>query len=87
MTKIWAKIIKDQRTISNKIIAIDEHYHSSKLFNFMVQVCYELDIPTPTVLYSHKYNFTNFNITKFKSTDFVEEVDFDMLTIEAVFDK
>ena len=87
MTKIWAKIIKEQRITFSKIVVIDDVYHSSKLFDFVVQVCYELDIPTPAVLYSHKYNFTNFNIAKFKQDDFVEEIDFDMLQIEYVVEK
>lgn len=87
MTKLWVKLIKNQRIILSKIVEIDEAYHSSRLYEFVVQVCYQMDIPTPTVIYSHKYNFTNFNLIKFKSDDFVEEIDFDILSIEAVIDK
>jgi hypothetical protein len=86
MIRIWAKLIRDQRITLSKIVEIDGYYHSSRLFDCVVSVCYQLDIPTPSVLYSHKYNYTNFNIAKFKPSDFVEDVDFDMLTIEAVLE-
>ncbi|MDR3021997.1 MAG: hypothetical protein LBU60_04930 [Clostridiales bacterium] len=87
MVKIWAKLIKEQRIIKSEIVEIDDYYHSSKLFEYVVLVCYQLDIPTPAIIKSHKFNFTNFNLTKFRPSDFLEYVDFDMLTIEHIVDK
>lgn len=82
MIRIWAKTIKDEKITKSQIIEIDDIYHSSKFGSFVMRICDTLDIPTPLVIYSHKFNFTNFNIARFKSTDFVEEVDFDTLVLE-----
>jgi hypothetical protein len=87
MLKIWAKLIKEQKIIVSKVIEIDDNYHSSRLFDYTVQVCYHLDIPTPAILTSHRFNFTNFNIVKFKQPDFVESIDFDVLSLETMVDK
>jgi len=82
MVKIWAKTVLEHKITRSQIVEIEDTYHSSKFANFVMQVCGELDIPTPLVIYSHKFNFTNFNIAKFKAGDFVETVDFDTLILE-----
>ncbi|MCL2599049.1 MAG: hypothetical protein FWD76_03965 [Firmicutes bacterium] len=82
MVRIWAKTIQEEKITRSEIIEIDDNYHSGKFGGFVMTVCDRLDIPTPLVIYSHKFNFTNFNIARFRAEDFVETVDFDMLVLE-----
>ena len=51
-----------------------------------MEICYEMDIPTPVVLKSHRHNFSQFNTTRFRASDFVESVDFETLVLENVSD-
>ena len=45
-------------------------------------VCQKIDEPAPVILTKHFSHFSNFNITEFKKSDFVESVSFDEMIIE-----
>jgi len=82
MFKIWAKTIKNHKILQSYL------YHSADKFNpddflyYLTDICHDMDIPTPVILSSHVKNYTQFNIAKFRSTDFVEHVGFDLLQLE-----
>lgn len=61
---------------------LSEPFDEDKLFEYVCEITRAMDIPTPIILKSHVYNFVHFNIAKFLRREFVEEVDFDFLTIE-----
>lgn len=82
MLKIWAKIITDDRIVKDLLYKRPMKYASSDFMTHLMEICYELDIPTPVVLKSHKYNFAKFNSTFFRVGDFVETVDFERLVLE-----
>lgn len=82
MLKIWAKTMIKDKITRDQIYKRDEKFDRDKLMEYLVDMCYNFDIPTPLVLKSHITNFDKFNITRFKKSDFVEEIDFDSLVIE-----
>ncbi len=84
MLKIWAKTISEDKIKKDTIYKKDGKYSNRSFMDYLVDICYEFDIPTPIVLKSHIKNFDQFNITRFKAPDFVESVDFDVLVLENV---
>ena len=83
-SKIWAKIIVDQRVKGSIIYDAGGLVEKWNFFDNVRGVCEELKIPTPVVLNSYAENFLNFNLVKFRQRDFVEEIAFDCLLLERV---
>lgn len=52
--------------------------------SYLMDICHEMDIPTPVLLKTHIFNFAKFNHVKFLPRDFVESVDFDCLLLENI---
>ena len=86
MFKIWAKIITREKIIRTLMYKGYGDFECKKLHFYLSEICSELDIPTPVVLNSHIVNFNSFKTTRFLSSDFVENVNFDKLTLEYVND-
>ncbi len=45
-------------------------------------ICHILDIPNPVLISQHFKNFKNFHNTKFRKSDFIESLDYDMFIVE-----
>jgi len=56
----------------------------SHFFDYLTDICHELDIPTPVLLKTHIFNFAKFNHVKFVRRDFVESLDYDQLFLENI---
>lgn len=82
MLKIWAKTVKEDKITRDFMFKKFEKFNGDKLMDYLVEICYQFDIPTPMLLTSHLNNFEFFNIVKFKETDFVEPIDFEFLVLE-----
>lgn len=83
MLKIWAKtIIQKDKIQKDLLFTRPEPYVPENFMAYLMEICYEMDIPTPVVLKSHKHNFAQFNTTRFRASDFVESVDFEVLVLE-----
>jgi hypothetical protein len=54
----------------------------SHFFDYLTDICNELDIPTPVLLKTHIFNFAKFNRVKFLQRDFVDRLGYDNLLIE-----
>jgi hypothetical protein len=54
----------------------------SHFFEYMTDICQELDIPTPVLTKTHIFNFAKFNHVKFPARDFVEPLGYDHLFLE-----
>lgn len=55
-----------------------------RFLSYLMDICHEMDIPTPVLLKTHIFNFAKFNHVKFLPRDFVESVDFDCLLLENI---
>ena len=85
MIRIWAKIIKKHRIITDMEYEIPSNKMVwSLFFKVLSEICNTLDIPTPVLLKNHTLNFAKYNYVLFYPSDFVESVDFDMLSLEFV---
>ncbi len=83
MFKIWAKIIIDGKIVKSCEITVKNYdYHIFE--EYVREIAYALDIPTPVVLDKHIIDFTVYKSTRFFKEDFVESVDFEKLVLENV---
>ncbi|MDE6617476.1 MAG: hypothetical protein K2K13_00410 [Clostridiales bacterium] len=80
--RIWAKTTKGDKITRSYMYELGDVFDEDKLFEYVCDITRALDIPTPIILTSHKYNFVHFNIAKFLPREFVDDVDFDFFTIE-----
>ena len=82
MIKIWAKTLFDGKITRSYVLQLFEKYDADKFFDYLVDICYELDIPTPVVTKVHASHYNRFNVVRFKEKDFVESIDFETLILE-----
>ena len=82
MIRIWAKIIIDNKLVKDLIYEATENYNREEFFDHLTEICYRLNISTPTLLDAHFDNYENFNNIKFLPRDFVEPISFDKLELE-----
>ena len=82
--KIWAKLITDGKIQKQFVYEKQERLTYSRFFDYLSDICHELDIPTPVLLKTHIFNFAKFNHVKFTSRDFIEEFDYDQLFLENI---
>ncbi|MBR7135702.1 MAG: hypothetical protein IKD14_01085 [Clostridia bacterium] len=85
MIKLWAKTYKNHRIVKQTTFIVrDSKLDYSQFFDYVAQMCHELDSPTPIIIKDNIFNFAKFNFVKFVAGDFIETVDYDYLMIELV---
>lgn len=84
MFKLWAKIMADGKIRRQFVYEPGEKLDYSHFLSYLMDICHEMDIPTPVLLKTHIFNFAKFNHVKFLPRDFVESVDFDCLLLENI---
>lgn len=82
MVRIWAKIITDQKIQRDFVYEKAVKFDYADMFGYLADICDALDIPTPVFLKSHLLNYAKFHHVRFRPSDFIESVDFDMLWLE-----
>ncbi len=82
MIKIWAKVLKEHKIIKSYVYEEFATMDWSRFPDVVMDICGELDIPTPVIIKTHIFNYAKFRTVKFKADDFVESVDFDTLVLE-----
>lgn len=85
MIRIWAKIIEDNKIVKDYLFESEEKIDYAKFFDYVSEICYHLDLPTPVILKAHIFNYAKFNFVKFTPEDFVETVNFDKFILENAF--
>ena len=80
--KIWAKLMLDGKIKKQIVYEKDEKLTYSHFFDYLTDICSELDIPTPVLLKTHIFNFAKFNRVKFLPRDFVDKLGYDQFFIE-----
>ena len=84
MFKIWGKIIKDGKIIKQVTYEREDKFTYSQFFNYLADICEQLDIATPVLLKTHIFNYAKFGRVTFLPRDFTEPVDFDKLVLENI---
>lgn len=82
--KIWAKLLQDGKIKKQIVYEKEEKLTYSHFFDYMIEMCGKLDIPTPVLLKTHIFNFAKFNHVKFTARDFVEYFPYDQLFLENI---
>lgn len=53
-------------------------------FDYLTDICYHLDSPTPVLMKIHLFHYAKYRIVKFRKDDFVESIDYDELVLENI---
>ena len=85
MVKIWAKVMKKDKILKQYVLERFEEMDYSEFFNYVSEICQNLDVPTPVIIKTHLFNYAKYNVVRFKKDDFVESIDFDKLVLENAF--
>ena len=80
--KIWVKLITDGKICKQMVYEKDERLTYSHFFDYLVEICDKMDVPTPVLTKTHIFNFAKFNHVKFVARDFVESLGYDHLFLE-----
>ena len=84
MTHIYAKLIKNQRTIKSFTYKNVNDYESKDFYFHLTEICRALEIETPIVINYHRESYEEFNSVKFLKDDFIDKTNFDALYLENV---
>lgn len=85
MFRLWAKIFKDNRMLSDTVIcdeSTDTRTH--KIFKSIEDICYEFDLSKPIWLNSTIEEFRKHDKARFYQDNFVDSIDFDYLEIHVI---
>ena len=87
MVKIWAKLIKGDKILKSYVFETQDDIDYSLFFDYLSDITYNLDIPTPVLIKTHIFNYAKYNYVRFTKSDFVESISFDKLVLENIADK
>ncbi|MBE7081602.1 MAG: hypothetical protein E7372_03500 [Clostridiales bacterium] len=82
MVRIWAKVMKKDKILSQYMFERQENIDYSEFFDYLKEICENLDIATPVLIKNHLFNFAKYNNVRFTQSDFVEQISFDKLVLE-----
>ncbi len=85
MIRIWAKIVKKGKIISQYTFEKDGAIDYAEFFDYLRDICEHLDISTPVLIKQHLFSFAKYNTVKFVQADFLEPISFDRLVLENIF--
>ncbi|MBE7087394.1 MAG: hypothetical protein E7369_03745 [Clostridiales bacterium] len=85
MIRIWAKVMIKDKIIKQYMLEKFEQMDYSKFYDYVREICENLDIPTPVIIKTHLFNYAKYNNLRFKKDDFVEAINFDKLVLENAF--
>ena len=83
--RIWAKLMTDGHIKKQYVYEKTDKLTYSEFFDYLTDICYQLDVPTPVLTKTHIFNFAKFNHVKFIKRDFVESLGYDYLLLENLF--
>ena len=85
MIRIWAKVLKKDKIIKQYMLERNTAMDYSEFFDYLREICENLDITTPVLIKTHLFNYAKYNNVRFTSSDFVEPINFDKLVLENAF--
>ena len=85
MVRIWAKVMKGSKIIKQFMFEKQTSIDYSEFFDYLREICENLEIATPVLIKTHLLNFAKYNNVRFTQNDFVETISFDKLVLENAF--
>ena len=77
--------MKKDKILKQYVLERFETIDYSKFFDYLREICENLDIATPVLIKTHLFNYAKYNNVRFTQADFVETIDFDKLVLENAF--
>ena len=84
MIRIWAKVMKNGKIQKQYVLEKSGEMDYSMFFDYVREICENLDIATPVIIKTHLFNYAKYNTLRFTSADFMEKIPFDKLVLENV---
>lgn len=86
MFRLWAKIFKNNHmlkdlTVSNQNVKLTR---TQKVFQGIDEICIEFDLGKPIWLNMNVEEFKKHDKVRFRSDNFIEEIDFDYLEVQVI---
>ena len=85
MIKIWAKVMKKGKIAKQFVLEKNEVMDYSLFYDYLREICENLDIATPVLIKTHLFNYAKYNVVRFSKDDFMESIEFDKLVLENIF--
>ncbi len=85
MIRIWAKVMKKDKILKQYMLEREGGMDYSLFFDYLREICENLDIATPVLIKTHLFNYAKYNNVRFTQSDFVETINFDKLVLENAF--
>ena len=82
MVRIWAKVMKKDKILKQYMFEKEGTIDYSEFFDYLREICSNLDIATPVLIKTHLFNYAKYNNVRFTQSDFVEPISFDKLVLE-----
>lgn len=77
--------MKKDKILKQFMLEKVESMDYSMFFDYLREICENLDIATPVLIKTHLFNYAKYNNVKFTQSDFVEPISFDKLVLENAF--
>ena len=74
--------MKKGKIIKQYVLEKNEIMDYSLFYDYLREICENLDIQTPVVIKTHLFNYAKYNTVRFIKDDFIERPDFDRLVLE-----
>lgn len=84
MFRIWAKIMKEGRIVSQYTYQNEEPFSYASFFEYLTEICGALDVPTPVLLKVHLFQYAKYHHVVFRPSDFMEDIPFEKLVLENI---
>lgn len=85
MFRVWAKIWRENKLIKDTVVEDEsEDTRTHKIFHALEKACYEFDLSVPIWLDSNVEEFKRVAKTRFKSDNFVDDIEFDFLEFQII---
>ena len=85
MVRIWAKVMKKDKILKQYMFEKNCNIDYSEFFDYLREICENLDIATPVLIKTHLFNYAKYNVVRFNAGDFLESIPFDKLVLENIF--
>ena len=85
MIRIWAKVLKKDKILKQYMFEKDGEIDYSDFFDYLKEICENLDVSTPVLIKTHLFNYAKYNNVRFTQSDFIDTIDFDKLVLENAF--
>ncbi len=86
MFRLWGKIFRDNRLISDYVYENDDIdiTRTAKVFDGLESICKEFDLSVPIWLENNISEFKRVDKTRFNADSFIDHIDFDYLEIHVI---